>query len=282
LSWVADSIGIYFDSTGPSQLEQILQETDFSASLLKRAKALQREIISRGVTKYNVSPKPWLRTHRAAGRKLILVPGQAETDASLRYGAPAIRSNLELLAAVRRSHPDAFLVYRPHSSTLAEHQGRAPVEREFAQLADETITEAPMGQLLEEVDEVHTITSLAGFEALIREKAVTTYGQPFYAGWGLSKDYHAPPHRTRRLSLPELIAGSLILYPLYISHVTGRYTTPERALEELDGLSSPAPISSTWLSLVRSRFGSRLRKAWPQRPSKHAKFLPKRYTRAEP
>ena len=35
---------------------------------------------------------------------------------------------------------------------------------------------------------METMTSLAGFEALLRGKPVTTHGQPFYAGWGLTED----------------------------------------------------------------------------------------------
>jgi capsular polysaccharide export protein len=83
------------------------------------------------------------------------------------------------------------------------------------------------------VDEVHVLTSLAGFEALLRGKRVVTYGQPFYAGWGLTLDMAPPPRRTRRLTLDELVAGALILYPTYVSRTTNRFTTPERALDEL-------------------------------------------------
>jgi capsular polysaccharide export protein len=35
------------------------------------------------------------------------------------------------------------------------------------------------------------------------------------------------------LTLDELVAGALILYPTYVSRTTGRFTTPERALDEL-------------------------------------------------
>ena len=90
-----------------------------------------------------------------------------------------------------------------------------------------------MGTLLSGVDEVHVLTSLAGFEALLRGKKVTCYGQPFYAGWGLTDDRMPPARRTRRLTLDELVAGTLILYPTYVSRVTGKFTTPERALDEL-------------------------------------------------
>ena len=90
-----------------------------------------------------------------------------------------------------------------------------------------------MGTLLTQVDEVHVLTSLAGFEALLRGKLVACYGLPFYAGWGLTQDVVTLPRRRRRLSLNELIAGTLIVYPTYVSRRSGRYITPEQALDEL-------------------------------------------------
>ena len=54
------------------------------------------------------------------------------------------------------------------------------------QYADEIVGELPIASLIAMVDEVHVNTSLAGFEALLRGKAVTTHGVPFYAGWGLT------------------------------------------------------------------------------------------------
>lgn len=81
---------------------------------------------------------------------------------------------------------------------------------------------------------MHVLTSLAGFEALLRGKRVVCYGQPFYAGWGLTEDKVPVRRRSRQLSLEALVAGTLILYPTYVSRTTGRFTTPERALDELD------------------------------------------------
>jgi capsular polysaccharide export protein len=72
------------------------------------------------------------------------------------------------------------------------------------------------------VDEVHVNTSLAGFEALLREKGVTTYGVPFYAGWGLTRDLGpVPARRTARRSLDELVAATLLMYPRYLDPVSG-------------------------------------------------------------
>jgi capsular polysaccharide export protein len=95
------------------------------------------------------------------------------------------------------------------------------------------VPEIAMGELLRQVDEVHLLTSLAGFEALLRGKRVVCHGQPFYAGWGLTEDVLPVSRRTRGLTLDELVAGVLILYPAYVSCTTGRFTSPERTLDEL-------------------------------------------------
>ena len=117
---------------------------------------------------------------------------------------------------------------------------------------DEMVTDVAMGSLLSAVDEVHVLTSLAGFEALLRGKAVTCYGQPFYAGWGLTEDRAAIARRTRRLSIDELVAAALILYPTYVSRTTRKFTTPERALDELlDWRSEEMESLSLWRPLLR-------------------------------
>ena len=68
--------------------------------------------------------------------------------------------------------------------------------------------------LFNKVDRVAVFTSLGGFEALIRGISVTTYGLPFYAGWGLTEDYLEDhiwaKRRTRKLTTEELIFIALI------------------------------------------------------------------------
>ena len=67
-------------------------------------------------------------------------------------------------------------------------------------------------------DRLVTLTSLSGFEALMRGKAVTTYGRPFYAGWGLTDDRTGPfERRGRKVSLEALMHATLIDYPLYVT-----------------------------------------------------------------
>jgi len=249
-SWVADPCGIYFDASGPSQLETILETEEFEPSLLERARVLIEALVAEGVTKYNVGRAPWTRPAMSAD--IVLVPGQVESDASILYGSPFVRTNLALLRAVRASSPGSYLVYKPHPDVAAGL--RRPGDSEFAckQWCDQVVDDAPMGRLLEIVDEVHTMTSLAGFEALLRGKKVVTYGQPFYAGWGLTEDRIPLTRRTRKLTLEELVAGALFLYPLYISGTTGRYTSPERALHELLSGRKPVIAKNHLESLLRS------------------------------
>lgn len=250
LSWVVDGRGLYYDATGPSDLEHLLQNSVFDEAILKRAGELMRCIVAHGMTKYNVGSTKWSppeapipsgpHCSRPTGesqashrRRVILVPGQVESDASIRFGAPQIRSNIELLRAVREANMNAHLVYKPHPDVVAGLRRKGKGEDEATRWCDEIVIDVHMGALLEAVDEVHVLTSLAGFEALLRGKRVVAYGQPFYAGWGLTQD-HAPITRRRRnLCLEELVAGVLILYPTYVSRTTRRFTTPERALEEL-------------------------------------------------
>lgn len=231
LSWVVDRCGMYYDATQPSELENLLQTTKFDEHVIARACALRQRIVAEGLTKYNVGRSAWQR--RDLARRVILVPGQVESDASIALGAPKIRNNLALLQAVRQAHPDAYLVYKPHPDVQAGLRSQGIHEHEAHRYCDEVVTEAAMANLLDTVDEVHVLTSLTGFEALLRGKKVVCYGQPFYAGWGLTHDQTPLSRRTRHVSLDELVAGALILYPTYMSRHTGRFTTPERALDEL-------------------------------------------------
>lgn len=250
LSWVMDSRGMYYDATAPSELEHVLLTTDFSDDLLARARELRHRIVEQGLTKYNVGAGAWRRPESAT--RVILIPGQVESDASIRYGAPGISSNMGLLQAVREANPSAHVLYKPHPDVLAGLRMKGHGEDGAMDWCDEIVTDVAMGDLLPAVDEVHVLTSLAGFEALLRGKTVVCYGQPFYAGWGLTDDHTVIPRRTRRLSSDELVAGALILYPTYVSRTTGRFTTAERALDELlDWRQQSQRSVPLWRQLLR-------------------------------
>jgi capsular polysaccharide export protein len=231
VSIVLDESGIYFDPHRESDLERLLRDGVFEDALLARARRLIDRLVAGGITKYNLAErKPCIAW--PPNRRRLLVPGQVEDDLSVQRGGGDIYTNLALLAQVRVANPDAFIVYKPHPDVVAAHRKGTVRDREARRYADAVVRDGSIAALLDEIDELHTLTSLSGFEALLRRVPVTVYGRPFYAGWGLTHDVE-PWDRGRRLSLEELAAGSLILYPRYIDPLTRLPCDPETVVERL-------------------------------------------------
>ena len=258
MSLVLDQQGLYFDPTQPSDLEGILTSLQCTTSELERARRVREFIVEHGITKYNTEPRQLAQWPHAAGRTVVLVPGQVEDDASIRFGCTTVKTNLELLKAARQAHPEAFIVYKPHPDVMSGNRvGQVGLEAARA-WADHVETRLSVVSCIEACDEVHTMTSLAGFDALLRGKRVVTYGQPFYAGWGLTEDRAeggvAFARRQRRLSLDELVAGALLHYPLYWDWELQGYTSCEAVLHRIVEQRNPLEargqlqkLSAGWL-----------------------------------
>jgi capsular polysaccharide export protein len=60
-----------------------------------------------------------------------------------------------------------------------------------------------------------------------------TYGQPFYAGFGLTVDREPISRRTRKRTLDELVAASLLRYPRYYSYEVKAFVKAEGIVHEL-------------------------------------------------
>jgi capsular polysaccharide export protein len=240
LSLVIDDIGIFYDATRPSRLERILETQVLEDAAVRRADELRDRIIELDLTKYNLGNETWDRPNGHS--QVMLVVGQVETDASIRLGSPEVRSNVELLRRVRLENPSAYIVYKPHPDVLAGLRRQGDGERAALALADEVLARpVSLGQFLGQVDEVHTMTSLLGFEALIRGAKVVCHGLPFYAGWGLTEDRIPCPRRTRRLTVAELVHGALISYPRYFNYARDCFVEPEHAVEQLAAMANCGP-----------------------------------------
>lgn len=248
-----DGDGIYFDATHESGLERLLLNTEFSPALLHRAARLRQRIIECGITKYNL---PTMQApdypKLANGRPIILVAGQVPGDASLRLGLTNCISGTELLKTVRTQRPDAFIVFKEHPDLLAGKRGALSDPDTLRHLSDLVVGNVPLDPLLSICDEVHVATSQIGFEALIRGRPVWCHGLPFYAGWGLTHDRISPPRPRRQLTLEALIAGTLILYPLYLSGRTKLICEVEDVIEELHG---GRPMRRPFLKTTMRRMG---------------------------
>lgn len=231
-SVIVDKTGVYFDPSGPSDLEALLAMHSFDDRIRHRAGMLIDRLVAANISKYAVGGSaPALDA--PPGRRIVLVPGQVADDLSVRLGGGAIKDNLALLQQVRTTAPDAFIVYRPHPDVVAGHRPGALADATILRFADRISRGGAMAPLIGSVDEVHTLTSLAGFEALLRGRQVFTYGQPFYAGWGLTQDRGPIPRRNRLLTIEELVAATLILYPRYIDPRTRLPCGPEVLIDRL-------------------------------------------------
>jgi capsular polysaccharide export protein len=182
----------------------------------------------------------------------VLVPGQVEDDRAVTSGG-ALASNLELLQRARAAvGPSAFVIYKPHPDVLAGHRKGHITDAGMAGLADQVETAAPIAALIAMVDELHVNSSLAGFEALLRNKPVTVHGVPFYAGWGLTNDLgDVPARRSARRSVDELVAAALLLYPRYLDPQTGLPCPAEVLVQRLS--DSVGAVTGAGAAVVKAR-----------------------------
>lgn len=255
LSLALDDLGMYYDATQPSRLEQLIAKSpDLPEHALDRARRLVDRIVKGGVTKY-ASGGIGSETSRYEKKSVILVPGQVEDDASIRLGSPELKTNAALLQRVRQANPEAVILYKPHPDVVA---GLRPGDVSNAlDWADHIVDDTPIAALFPQVSALWTMTSLAGFEALLRDVPVTTLGQPFYAGWGLTTDLCPIPDRRGRLvSLEGLVHAALIAYPRYIDPKTGLSCPVEVALDRLISGDVPQPARLRMLAKAQGVLAS--------------------------
>lgn len=237
LSLVTDDRGIYYDPTRPSRLDALVA-APLPPGGLARSQALLARLRAEGLSKYNLvgTALPALpQGHR------ILVPGQVEDDASILKAAGKVRTNLDLLRAARSANPTAILIYKPHPDVEAGLRPGAISPADLDGLADVVARQADPVRLLPLVQEVWTMTSLLGFEALVRGVAVTCLGAPFYAGRGLTRDLGPIPDWRGKVDLHQLAHAALIAYPRYWDPVSQRPCPPEVALDRLSLGAIPHP-----------------------------------------
>jgi capsular polysaccharide export protein len=237
MSLVFDDRAMHFDRNRISDLDVILNQTDFDAQpeLVERARTFINQIKGSGVSKYvslgkggSVAEDLQLDT----SRRTLLVLGQVEDDLSIAFGMRKFMSGNELVARVALENPDANILYRPHPESLAFSKPHYSKPSDVEQICHVIGPEYSLAETLMAADEAHTMTSLAGLEAAMAGLKVHTYGGPFYSGWGFTVDHDGPSKkkRTRPLTLEEVVAGAYLLYPRYFHPVTGKRVDAEEIL----------------------------------------------------
>ncbi len=186
LSIVMDSQAPYFDTTRPNDLTDLIANFDFEQDGYDEvlAQEMLDYYVSKRVSKYNhqtyVDVVP---IYGIKNKKRILVLGQVPHDDSLKYGGGIGITLLDVVNQAIEENPNTQIIVKPHPMTLDDPS----IINTLTGLGCLVLTQSiHLVDALETVDHVYTITSLGGFEALLRGKKVTVLGRPFYYGWGLT------------------------------------------------------------------------------------------------
>ena len=222
-SLVLDKTGLYYNSQGPSDIENIFNTYDFQSNpaLLDNAKNALETMIELKVSKYN--PPALYMDNTVKIKKRIAILGQVDSDASIRYGNPENWKAETMIRLAAFENPDAEILYRPHPEIYKGYQKSKFKKKRVEYFAKIVSPDENIIDFINRVDHVYTITSLSGLEALLRGKKVTVLGAPFYAGWGLTDDRVMIERRNRQLTLLELFAVSYLLYPRYLANLDNSY-----------------------------------------------------------
>jgi capsular polysaccharide export protein len=256
LGLMLDDLGVHFDGSAPSRLEHILKHDPLDDSaLLTRARAAMDRMKSGHLSKYNAF-HPDLPVPDAP---YVLVLDQTAGDASIRYGGATDASFRDMLVAARLEHPHARILIKTHPETQAGHRtGHFGPEDENEQVRLVSDPVSPWA-LLDGAMAVYTVSSGMGFEAILAGHKPHVFGQPFYAGWGLTEDRQPVNRRARPLTRVQLFAGAMMIYPTWYDPYRDALCEIEQVLDTLEARAR------AWREDSRGYVASGMR-LWKRRP----------------
>jgi len=232
--------GLYFRSDRPSSMEDILNSKRFTEADIARAKRIMSEILKYNATKYNLNETE-TNYQIDSTQDNIIIFGQCEDDNSILYGSPEIQLNTDLIKQVLKDFPNSNIYYRPHPDVTAGLRVQLSDPSEFADRICIMEQPYPIWENIEKFQRVCVMTSLAGFEALMRGRKVKTYGQPFYSGWGLTDDLVPCIRRKQNRTLEEVFFAAYVEASTYLIPGTGQEVEIETVLQMMFGETSIPP-----------------------------------------
>lgn len=231
LSIVFDDQGIYYDASQPSRLENLIQQS-LTEQQEERTQNLIQLWRAKRVSKYNAQPD----YTGGLPQDYVLVIDQVRNDQSIAKGLANAQSFQTMLEAALAEHPHSQILLKVHPDTITRPNKNGHFD--IAQIQKNpriTIIFDPCHpvRLLEQAKAVYTVTSQMGFEALLWGKPVRTFGMPFYAGWGLTKDEQRAPERRNSANLLQITHAALIDYPVYLDPENHTQCQAEAIIEYL-------------------------------------------------
>ena len=253
---VIDRQGLYYNSARPSDITQLCFDFVPSQASRARGEEICKMLNQLQLTKYNVGGSLeaqddcFKKIRAVAGQQeIIIVPGQYERDQSILLSKGRVKTNMALLIETRKRYPDGFIVFKEHPDLYSGVRRGVLGEASALKHADMYLTHVDIHDLIQASDRVSTITSLTGFEALIRGKRVTVWGSPFYAGWGLTEDTIDIDRQGKKLQLEDMVYIAYVLYCRCFSWKSKTMISPELLMQELvdERNATDTSLNSTWL-----------------------------------
>ena len=231
LGLLIDGVGVHFDSAAPSALEIILARHPLDDSnLLARAKVGSARIQALDLSKYNIHDP--VLDPPAPG--YVLVVDQTRGDASITHARATAATFREMLVFAQEEHPGARVVIKTHPETqMGLRPGHFGPEHAGGRISLLSDPVSPW-RLLQGAIAVYTVSSQLGFEAVMAGHRPRVFGQPFYAGWGLTADENPVPRRKRVLTRAQLFAAAMILAPTWYDPCRDRLCSFEEAVDQLE------------------------------------------------
>jgi capsular polysaccharide export protein len=235
LSIIADDLGLPVDAGVTSRLELLIGDPTRQRDAAC-GKTIRERLVEHKLSKYNHLPHKAPKIPPSTRRRLLLVD-QVVGDVSVGRALGSAASFEQMLRdavasggqCLVRTHPDVMAGYR--KGYLTELAARTP----GVVFVDDQVSVA---SILDVVDEVWTVSSQFGLDALLRGLPVRCYALPFYAGWGLTQDNASEgaraaiaQRRTARPTLDELVEVVFSVYPSYRNPATWQ---PMHALQAID------------------------------------------------
>ncbi|MFB2594195.1 capsular polysaccharide biosynthesis protein [Paracoccus sp. p4-l81] len=232
LGLLLDPVGVHYDASRPSRIEVMLAAGPTTDTTL-RARAVDgiARLRAADLSKYNshdpdaALPEPGY----------VLVIDQTRGDASIRFGGADAARFAMMLAQARADHPDRTIVVKSHPEVA---RGLRPGHFTPADLQPgEVWLDGPVSpwKLLAGAAAVYAVTSQLGYEAVLAGHRPVIFGQPFYAGWGLTEDRAAPlPRRGITHDAASLFAVTHLTAPIWVSPCLDRCLTFEEAVDQLE------------------------------------------------
>lgn len=226
-----DQRGVHFDPARPSDLEHLLATHPLDDSaLMTRARQSVARLKRLNLSKYNAfdpdAPVP--------DPGYVVVVDQTEGDASVTASGGTKAKFREMLAFAQIEHPGARILIKTHpESSLGHRPGHFGPEHEDARTR---LFDAPVSpwKLFEGAVAVYAFSSQLGFEAILAGHNPRIFGQPFYAGWGLTQDENPVARRERKLTRAQLVAGAMILAPKWYDPYRDQLCELEQAIDTLE------------------------------------------------